>query len=82
VWIETPDDERRIRLRQRADWPTYAPFVARWERQETGLQARAHTRDRADLVVDGRDGTDALDPSLGPLGRSFAYLPGERLVGR
>jgi hypothetical protein len=52
IWIDTPAAERRRRLELRPDWDTYQPFLARWSRQETALQAGADTPGRADLVVD------------------------------
>jgi hypothetical protein len=54
VWLDTPEPERRRRLRARGDWETYAPYVDIWARQDEALQSRARTPARADLVVDGR----------------------------
>ena len=55
VWIETPEDERRRRLRGRNDWEEYAAFFDRWAAQETALQAGSGTMARADLVVDNSE---------------------------
>ena len=55
VWIDTPEDERRRRLRGRNDWEEYAAFYDRWAAQETALQAGSGTMARADLVVDNSE---------------------------
>ncbi|WP_375002330.1 AAA family ATPase [Aeromicrobium sp. CTD01-1L150] len=52
VWIEAPREERMRRGLER-DGETYRPHWERWARQEQELFAADHTRERADLVVDG-----------------------------
>ncbi len=55
VWVDTPPDVRLSRWRARdgvqmnAHWPA-------WRSQEEAMFARERTRERADVVVDGRTG--------------------------
>jgi dephospho-CoA kinase len=52
VWIEAPHDLRMERGVAR-DGDTFAPHWERWARDENALFAREHTRERADVLVDG-----------------------------
>ncbi|ROR91220.1 4-amino-4-deoxy-L-arabinose transferase [Nocardioides aurantiacus] len=63
VWVEAPHDLRLRRGLDR-DGDAFAPHWERWARQEATLFARDRTRERADLRVDGRDGSVPAD-SLG-----------------
>ena len=56
VWVEAPHDLRMQRGLAR-DGDAFAPHWERWAAAEESLFARERTRARADLVVDGRDGT-------------------------
>jgi uridine kinase len=53
VWVEAPHDLRMRRGLER-DGDAFAPHWEQWARDEAELFARERTRDRADLVVDGR----------------------------
>jgi hypothetical protein len=77
IWIDVPAAERRRRLQRRDDWAAYAPFAARWARQETALQARAGTAARADLVVDNSAGQPA-----GGWTDSFAWMRARPTLGK
>jgi hypothetical protein len=37
IWVECSEEERRRRLRARADWPGYAPHHEHWRAQEEAL---------------------------------------------
>lgn len=63
VWVEAPHDLRMRRGLER-DGDAFAPHWERWAAQEAVVLARDRTRERADLRVDGRDGT-LLEDSLG-----------------
>lgn len=63
VWVEAPHDLRMRRGLER-DGDAFAPYWERWAAQESAVFARDRTRERADLQVDGRDGT-LLGDSLG-----------------
>lgn len=63
VWVEAPHD-LRLRRGVERDGDAFAPHWERWARQEATLFARDRTRERADLRVDGRDGSVPAD-SLG-----------------
>ena len=69
VWVETPEPQRRARLKHRGNWPEYEPFFDKWTTQEERLQTEAKARERADLIVDN-SGTGAQ----AGWGRSFAPL--------
>lgn len=56
VWVEAPLDVRLQRGLER-DGPTLAEHWERWARDEQVLFARERSRDRADLVLDGRVGS-------------------------
>jgi uridine kinase len=62
VWVEAPYDERLRRGLER-DGDAFAPHWEQWALDEADLFAREHTRERADLHLDG---TSPLD---GPLER-------------
>lgn len=53
VWVEAPHELRRQRGLAR-DGEAFAPHWEQWARDEASLFARERTRERADLVVDGR----------------------------
>ena len=55
TWVEAPHDLRLRRGLDR-DGDAFAPHWERWAADEAELFAREHTRVRADLLVDGRDG--------------------------
>ncbi|HVH23465.1 MAG TPA: uridine kinase [Pseudonocardia sp.] len=55
VWVEAPRAERFRRGLAR-DGDTYRPHWERWAEQEAAHFAADHTRDRADLRVDGAPG--------------------------
>jgi uridine kinase len=52
VWVEAPYDERLRRGLER-DGDAFAPHWEQWAADEAELFAREHTRERADLRVDG-----------------------------
>jgi uridine kinase len=52
VWVETPSEVRLSRGLARDGEQMRAHWVA-WRTQEEAMFAREHTRDRADVVVDG-----------------------------
>jgi uridine kinase len=52
VWVEAPYDLRMRRGIER-DGDAFAPHWEQWATDEEVLFAREHTRERADLVVDG-----------------------------
>ena len=54
VWVEAPYDLRMRRGIER-DGDAFAPHWEQWARDEAELFAREHTRERADLVVDGTE---------------------------
>lgn len=56
VWVEAP---RELRLRRglERDGEAFAPFWEQWAADEQRLFARERTRERAHLLVDGRDGS-------------------------
>ena len=56
VWVEAPHDLRMARGLER-DGDAFAPYWQAWAEAEAALFTREGTRARADLVVDGRDGT-------------------------
>ncbi|SDS12898.1 AAA ATPase domain-containing protein [Nocardioides scoriae] len=56
VWVEAPHDLRMRRGLER-DGEAFAPHWERWARDEQDLFDREQTRERAQLRVDGRDGT-------------------------
>lgn len=56
VWVEAPEELRRERGLAR-DGDDFAPHWERWAADEERLFAREVTRERADLVVDGTDGS-------------------------
>lgn len=60
VWVQAPHDLRMRRGLER-DGDAFAPHWERWAAAEAALFAREDTRARADVLVDGRDGT-LLDP--------------------
>ncbi|MFC5136953.1 hypothetical protein ACFPK1_01800 [Actinomycetospora rhizophila] len=51
VWIDADPDEREGRLRDREDWPLYAPHRDAWWRAEHGLAEREGLPGAADVVV-------------------------------
>ncbi|MDA8286764.1 MAG: AAA family ATPase [Actinomycetota bacterium] len=51
VWLEVPEPERLARLRARADWSLYEPWLEVWAAQERALRAGDEPRDHADVVV-------------------------------
>ncbi|WP_153504735.1 AAA family ATPase [Cumulibacter manganitolerans] len=53
VWVEAPPQLRRDRAIER-DGPSYAANWARWARQEEAHFAANATRERADVIIDGR----------------------------
>lgn len=53
VWVDVPADVRRSRARQRDDPQVHAHWD-RWAAHEAAHYERHRTRERADLVVDGR----------------------------
>lgn len=55
VWVEAPADVRFARGIAR-DGPTYEPQWNRWAEQEDEMFASEHTRERADVIVDGSSG--------------------------
>ena len=57
VWVEAPHDVRIARGLDR-DGEAFAPHWEQWARDEAALFAREHTRERADVVVDGTRPTD------------------------
>jgi hypothetical protein len=57
IWLEAAEPVRRDRALAR-DGSTYAPYWARWARQEEAHFHREGTRRRADLVLDGTDGAE------------------------
>jgi uridine kinase len=65
AWVEVPADLRMARGLER-DGAALAEHWEQWARDEEALFAREHTRQRADLILDGRVG------SASPLGSSFA----------
>ena len=75
VWVEAPHDLRMRRGLER-DGDAFAPHWQRWAAAEAELFTREQTRDRADVVVDGRDGTvrevSPLDASPGARSSSDA----------
>ena len=58
AWVEAPH-ALRLRRGLDRDGDAFAPHWERWAAAEADLFARERTRERADLVVDGRDGTVA-----------------------
>jgi cytidylate kinase len=52
VWVEAPYELRMARGLAR-DGDTFAPHWEQWARDETALFDREHTRERADVHVDG-----------------------------
>jgi hypothetical protein len=56
VWVEAPHDLRMRRGLER-DGDAFAAHWERWAAAEEELFTRERTRERADLRVDGRDGT-------------------------
>jgi uridine kinase len=52
AWVEAPYDERLRRGLER-DGDAFAPHWEQWARDEQDLFAREHTRERADVIVDG-----------------------------
>ncbi|MCW2868634.1 MAG: 4-amino-4-deoxy-L-arabinose transferase [Marmoricola sp.] len=76
VWVEAPHDLRMRRGLER-DGDAFAPHWQRWAEAEAELFARERTRDRADLVVDGRDGTvrEVSPPGAPPGARSSSDAP-------
>lgn len=63
VWIEAPTELRRRRALER-DGGVFAPHWEQWAAAERTHFARHRTRERADLLVDGRDGS-VLIPASG-----------------
>jgi uridine kinase len=55
-WVEAPYDLRLRRGLER-DGDAFAPHWERWAADEQVLFTRERTRERADLLVDGRDGS-------------------------
>jgi uridine kinase len=53
VWVEAPIELRFERGMAR-DGETFRPYWERWEAQSSALFAAEHTRERADVMVDGR----------------------------
>lgn len=51
VWVDADPDEREGRLRDREDWPLYAPHRDAWWRAEHGLAEREGLPGAADVVV-------------------------------
>ncbi|WP_445258877.1 4-amino-4-deoxy-L-arabinose transferase [Nocardioides aurantiacus] len=56
VWVEAPHDLRRRRGLER-DGDDFAPHWDRWAAQEAAVLSRDSTRERAQVRVDGRDGS-------------------------
>ena len=56
VWVEAPHDLRRRRGLER-DGDDFAPHWERWAAQEVDVLTRDRTRERAQVRVDGRDGS-------------------------
>jgi uridine kinase len=52
IWVEAPYDERLRRGVER-DGDAFAPHWEQWAHEEADLFAREHTRERADLHLDG-----------------------------
>lgn len=52
VWVEASEEARSRRLDGREDAGEYAPYRARWARQEDSLYAFDPPRERADLRLD------------------------------
>lgn len=59
VWVEAPHDLRMRRGLER-DGEAFAPHWQSWARDETAHFARHRTRERADLLVDGENGSVAV----------------------
>ena len=55
-WVEAPYDLRLRRGLER-DGDAFAPHWEQWAADEKVHFARERTRERADLLVDGRDGS-------------------------
>ncbi len=55
VWVEAPADER-LRRGLARDGESHRHLWERWMREEDAFFARDGTRERADVVVDGRAG--------------------------
>lgn len=51
VWVDADPDEREGRLRDREDWPLYAPHRDAWRRAEHALAEREGLPGAADVVV-------------------------------
>jgi uridine kinase len=56
VWIQAAASVRKKRALDR-DGETFAPYWDRWAGQEEAMLAREHTPDRADVVIDGLNGS-------------------------
>ena len=56
VWVDTPAPLREQRLRDRPDWPGYAPHRAGWAAQEQAHFAAERPWEHADVHVDGETG--------------------------
>lgn len=71
VWVEAP---RELRLRRglERDGEAFAPYWEQWAADEQRLFARERTRERADLLVDGRDGTVLSRPARRRSARSWS----------
>jgi hypothetical protein len=57
VWVDAPRDLGLMRSVAR-DGESVRPQLLRWIEDEDALFVREHTRDRADLVVDGTGEAD------------------------
>jgi uridine kinase len=51
IWVDADPDERERRLRQREDWPLYAPHRSAFEEAERRLAERDRSREEADVVL-------------------------------
>lgn len=62
VWVEAP---RGLRLRRglERDGEAFAPYWEQWAADEQRIFAHERTRERADLLVDGRDGAVLSRPA-------------------
>lgn len=58
MWVDAAPQERERRLREREDWPLYAPYREAWQHREQALAVQEGLPDAADALVryhpDGR----------------------------
>jgi para-aminobenzoate synthetase len=60
VWLDVDVAVRRDRLRRRADWDAYRPWLERWAAQEAALRAGDDPAPEADAVVEERPGAPVV----------------------